>query len=97
MKETYFKHPQETWDETECLKRSRKINKDGLGTVGGPKGLINCHSAPYPRYGQIRRYNGGCIREGEWYNGEEVPFPIIPDTFHFVQHCSWGTAIERKA
>lgn len=93
---SYFIHPQETWDEKECLKRSQHVNRDGLGTVGGPKGLINCDSSPYPRYGQIRRYNGGCIRGEEWYEGEEVPLPKIPNTFHFVHHSSWGTAIERR-
>lgn len=96
MKETYYIHPRETWDEKECLKRSKKINRDGLGTVGGPKGLINHSGSPYPSYGERVRYNGGCIRNGEHYAGEEIPFPKIPKTFHFVYHVSWGTSIEKK-
>lgn len=96
MKETYFTHPRETWNEKECIKRARKVNRDGMGTVGGPKGLINHAGSSYPSYGQTIRYNGGCIRNGELYAGESVPLPKIPKTFHFVSHCSWGTAIEKK-
>jgi len=91
-----FTHPQETWSEAECEKWTKKANRDGMGTVGGPRGLINCDSAPYPRYGQARIYNGGCIRGDEWYNGEAVPLPVIPATYEFTKISSWGTVITRK-
>jgi len=89
-----FMHQKETWDEAKCRKASRHINRDDLGTVVGPKGLINCDSSPYPRFGQTRIYNGGCIRNGEWFNGETIPLPIIPDTYRFRDISSWGTVIE---
>jgi hypothetical protein len=95
MKNTYYKHPRETWSKKECLQRSKKINVDGMGTVGGPRGLINHSSSSYPSYGQKVRYNGGCIIKGTWYEGEEIPLPKIPKTFHFVHYPSWGTAIEK--
>ena len=91
-----FTHPQETWSEAECAKRAKKINRDGLGTVGGPRGLINCDSASYPSYGQTRRYNGGTVINGQWYAGESVPLPIIPDSYRFRTVCSWGIIIEKK-
>ncbi len=92
----YYIHPQETWDEKKCAQMAKRVFRDGLGTPGGPKGLINCDSSAYPRYGQSARYNGGCVRDDEWYEGETVPLPIIPDTYEFVQHTSWGTAIRKK-
>lgn len=93
---SYYIHPQENWSASECAKRASRINRDGLGTVGGPKGLINSDSSPYPSYGQSQRYNGGCIRDGEWYDGETVPLPVIPENYEFVKVPSWGTVIRKK-
>ena len=89
---TYYIHPQETWTEKECAKRAKHIFIDGLGTAGGPRGLISNSDSSYPSYGQKKRYNGGCIRNGKWYDGEEVPLPKIPDRFRI---SSWGIAIEK--
>ena len=91
----YFTHPQETWTEAECKKRAAKVNRDGMGTVGGPRGLIaNCGSS-YVQYGQTKRYNGGCVIGEEWYEGEIIPLPIIPPTYRFTSVSSWGTIIEK--
>lgn len=90
-----YVHPQETWDEKECHKRSRAAPKDYFGNKP-PIGLINNTSSPYPSYGQHRGYNGGCIRDGEWYQCERVPLPIIPDSYEFVPVSSWGLRIQKK-
>jgi len=92
-KYSVFIHPQETWDEKECLKRSKRIHRDGMGTAGGPKGLISLSGSPYPGYGQTVTYNGGCIRNGELYGSESVPLPKIPEGFKFEKALSWGTRI----
>lgn len=92
--ETYA-HPQDTWDANECRKRSRAAPPNHFGDRP-PVGLINGDSSPYPSYGQRRRYNGGCIRGGEWYQSEEVPLPIIPDAYEFVQIEAWGLKIQKK-
>lgn len=84
-----YQHPQEIWDEATCAKRARRGK-------GPEKGMIASSSSVYPQYGQHTRYNGGCIRNGEWYQGEAVPLPQIPDTFEFEQRLSWGTFIRRK-
>lgn len=94
MSTELFVHPQETWTEAECAKRAKRVNRDGLGTPGGPRGLINADSSPYPSYGQTRRYNGGCLRNGQYYKGETVPLPQIPPTYRFRHVSSWGTVIE---
>ena len=76
-----FTHPRETWSKEICLFRL---------------GLINRDSANYPRYGQTRIYNGGCSRNGQWYDGEKVPLPRIPKNFEFHRVPCWGTAIRKK-
>jgi len=91
---TYI-HKQETWSEAECMKRARHAPKDHWGNRP-PPGLINHSASSYPEYGQTVRFNGGCVREGEWYQAEAVPLPVIPDGWEFVPLCSWGPRIQRK-
>lgn len=88
-----FNHPQEVWDAQRCAKAAKHIFRDGMGTPGGPKGLVCVSGSSHPTYGTAR-YNGGCIRDGEWYEGEYTPFPIIPETYRFRHVSSWGTIIE---
>jgi hypothetical protein len=90
-----YVHAQETWDAKECHKRSRFAPKNYFGDKP-PVGLINHVGSAYPSYGQRLTYNGGCIRNGEWYKSEEIPLPIIPDTYEFVKLSSWGTRIQKK-
>jgi hypothetical protein len=90
-----YVHPQEKWDEAYCRKRARSAPPDHWGNKP-PIGLISRAGSPYPTYGQRICYNGGCIREGEWYQSEEIPLPIIPDTYEFVTLLSWGTRIQKK-
>ena len=92
----YYVYPQETWDEAECKKRASHGPKDHWGNRP-PKGLISHIGSTSAEYGQRHRYNGGCICAGDWWEGEERPLPIIPDTYEFVLLSSWGTRIQRKA
>ena len=48
-------------------------------------------------YGQRMSYNGGCSRVGEWYQSEERPLPIIPDTYELALVSSWGLRIQKKS
>lgn len=92
-----FAHPQETWTEAECAKRAKYRGTDGRGTKHPYPGLIASSAGAHPEYGQAVRYNGGCIREGELYDGEVIPLPKIPDTYEFFKRPTWGTYIRRKA
>ena len=84
-----FQHPLETWPEEKCQRLAKRIIKDGLGTPY-PKGYLNSKEA-----GWKERYNGGCSRNGEWWQGEEKPTPIIPDGYYF-ETTSLGIRIVKK-
>lgn len=90
-----FTHPQETWDEKECAKRAKYAPADHWGNKP-PKGIIASDSSSYPQYGQTKRYNGGCERNGEWFEAESVPLPIIPASYEFHHLLSWGRIIRKK-
>jgi hypothetical protein len=94
VKPTYT-HPQETWDEKECLKRSKSAPADYWGNRR-PAGLINDVASSHPSYGQRVSYNGGVIIGGAWYQSEEVPLPIIPISYEFVAVPSWGMRIQKN-
>lgn len=89
-----FTHPREVWTAAKCEKAARKINRDGLGTIGGPRGLIS-HTGSYCcQFGQTVRYNGGFIApDGEHYQAEHKPLPEIPAGFRFEVAPTWGTRI----
>lgn len=92
---SYYVYPQETWDEARCRKEAASAPTDSFGNKP-PKGLVNRSASPYPGPGQTVHYNSGCIRGGEWYQGETVPLPVIPDTYEFVPLVSWGLRIQKK-
>jgi hypothetical protein len=60
--------------------------KDSLGTKYPFRGYIGSH------YGQIK-YNGGCIRKDELYEGEIFPLPIIAEGFKIMRVFTWGYRI----
>lgn len=93
--ETYYRYPQETWDEKTCKKWSRHSLPDNWGNRE-PKGLINHIGSHRVEYGQVREYNGGCIREGKWYQGEIRPLPIIHEKYEFYHLTNWGLTIRLK-
>lgn len=90
-----FTHPREYWDEKECAKRAQQAHADHWGNKP-PKGIIASNASSYPQYGQTIRFNGGCIRKGEWYEAESVPLPVIPRSYEFHKLSSWGLTIRKK-
>ena len=92
----YYRYPQETWDEAKCKKMAGFAPADHWGNRP-PKGLINDYSSAYPAPGLRHRYNGGCVRDGDWWEGEEAPLPIIHPDYEIVPLSSWGDRIQRKS
>lgn len=92
MSITLFHHPQETWNEEKCEKLAKYLAKDGLGTKYPFKGYLGSSMSIPPKFGMIR-YNGGCVRNNEWYDGEFFPLPILAKGFAIVQVISWGYRI----
>lgn len=95
MSDTYT-YPQETWDESECVRRARYAPADFWGNKP-PKGIIASSASSYPMYGQTISFNGGTVIDGEWYKSVHKPLPIIPDTYEFYKLVSWGTIIRKKS
>lgn len=85
----YQQHPSETWDAARCEKEANHTASDGLGTPYPFKGYIGSH------YGK-HRYNGGVIRDGEYYDGEIVPLPEVDDAYEIIHVPTWGYRIVKK-
>jgi len=83
MSETFFKNPRETWDAAKCLKASRSLACDGMGTPYPFKGAF-----PYQKNGP-KRYNGGTTRNGKWYNGETFSLPKLAKGFKWIYAPTW--------
>lgn len=88
-------HKQEVWSEKKCERQARRAPKDAWGNPP-PKGIVSHSGSAHVQYGETIRFNGGCIRNGEWYEGEYKPLPIIPDTYEIVPLSSWGLIIRKK-
>lgn len=80
-----YQHPQEIWDEKKCKKAANYTAKDGLGTRYSFKGYYS-HTIEV-------RYNGGCIRNGEWYQGERKPLPKLAEGYAWYYRRTWGWQI----
>lgn len=82
----YYHRPQETWDRAKCEKLVKRRIKDGLGTVRTARGYLYASeiSGHYAFDDLKIRYNGGCIRNDKWYQGEISQLPIIPPEFEIV-------------
>lgn len=83
----YYVHEPENWDHERCVKESKRYHRDGCGTKMHRPGYIGQH------YGKIR-YNGGCIREDDWWEGEIIPLPIVSPGFVIIHVRTWGYFIE---
>ena len=90
-----YQHTPEIWDKATCEKKAKRIAKDGLGTPYPFKGYIGS-SAKCPATFGVTHYNGGCIRNDEWYAGEDFPFPILAEGFEIVRVPTWGWRIVKK-
>lgn len=90
----YHARPRETWDKKKCERVARSRFRDGLGTIGGPRGYVSC--SIYPAWGTIR-FNGGCVVEGEWYEGWDTPFPKLAPGFVWTHVCTWGYVVMKES
>lgn len=91
----YYQHPREVWDTAKCAKIVKAREKDDCGAQHPFPGLVARFGSAYCGYGQKVRYNGGCIRNGEHYSGEEKPLPEIPRGFKFITRPTWGIYLVR--
>lgn len=86
---TYLVHDAEVWDAKKCEKAAKHTAKDGLGTKYPFKGYIGGQ-----QYGK-HRYNGGCVRNDEWYDGEICPLPQVAEGFEIIHIPTWGYRIRK--
>ena len=84
-----FTHKVDKWDYKKCTRIANRTERDGLGTPYPWKGYIGSH------YGTTR-YNGGCIWEGTWYQGDCIPFPEIDPAFKIIHIPTWGYRLIKK-
>jgi len=91
----YYTPEPEVWDEKECAKVARRRGKDSYGTRHPYAGLVEDRSAVHG-YGR-RKFNGGVIREGEWWEGTDIPYPIIHENYEFISRISWGLYLVLKS
>ena len=93
----YYIHPRETWNAATCRKKAKYTATDGHGTPYPFKGYIGSdHFSLYHESYGTKSYNGGCVRNGDWYEGETRLLPIIPDHFEIVHLPAWGYQIKEK-
>jgi hypothetical protein len=87
---SYFKNPRETWTVDECEKMAKHIERDGMGTPYPFKG-----ACPWVREGKIR-YNGGTVRNEEFYEGESFELPKLAKGFQWVRVPTWCFQIVKE-
>jgi hypothetical protein len=80
----YYVYPQETWDASRCAAIAKKRSP-----YAPFRGYIGCSASMPPSYGRVR-YNGGCVHDGDWWQGEIRPFPELAAGYKIVHVCSWG-------
>jgi hypothetical protein len=85
-----YQHPQQTWNASKCKRLANRTARDGLGTKHHYKGHIYAGELGF--IGGVR-YNGGCVINGRWYQGEEHKLPILAKGFKFVIVPTWGYRI----
>lgn len=86
-----YQHKTEKWDAKKCAKMANYTAKDGMGTKYPFKGYLH----PPTIEGQSIRYNGGCIREDKWWQGEHFPLPKIAKGYEIVHVPTWGLRIQK--
>lgn len=92
IKKGYYEHPPEVWDEKKCKRLAKHVPVDAFGTKAPFSGYLGSWSVYYGGYG-YQRYNGGCIRDGDWYEGEYRPLPTLAPGYKIVHVTSWGYRI----
>lgn len=92
-----YRHPQPIWDAKTCERRAKRTVTDGLGTPYPFKGYLPYAELGHHAHGISVRYNGGCIREERWWQGEEWPLPQLAEGFRIIVVPSWGYRIVRTS
>lgn len=82
----------EVLDKATCEKKAKHLATDGMGTPYPFRGYIGS-SASRPSAFGVERYNGGCVHDGQRYEGENRPFPILAKGFKIVVVPTWGWRI----
>lgn len=81
-----YQNPAQKWDAAKCAKMANATAKDGLGTPYPFKGYVGSN------FGEFR-YNGGCVRDGQWWQGETLPLPEVAKGYKIVHVQTWGYRI----
>ena len=89
---TYYIHPREVWDANRCEKVVKHVAKDGLGTPYPWGGYVGDFRSGMGGYGRIR-FNGGCIHEDQWFDGDIRPLPKVAKGFKIISIPAWGYRI----
>ena len=90
----YYTEPAEHWSRAQCEALSKRKTRDGCGTLWPYKGLVQGSSTPYPRYGR-HTWNGGIVKDGEWWQGIDIPWPVTPWPWVICFISSWGYFIRK--
>lgn len=91
----FYQHPQENWDAKKCERLAKRTAKDGMGTKQSRKGYIGSSASIPPAFGPVR-YNGGCVRNDVWYQGENRPLPIVAKGYKIIEIPTWGWYIVKE-
>lgn len=92
----YYVCEQEYWDEKKCEKAAKRVFRDGMGTPGGPRGIIQSSGCAVKFYG-VQTFNGGTSIDGCWYPGYVRPYPKLVPGYALVSDAAWGTRIVKEA
>lgn len=93
MAKRLYRHPRERWSKAKCQKLARRIAKDGLGTPYPWPGYLHPGEIGHYVFGLTVKYNGGIVKNGRWYAGEEWQLPLLPKGFEIVRVTNWGYRI----
>lgn len=88
-KKPLYTYKAEVWGRAKCLRFSRSIVRDGMGTPHPRPGYLQ---KPHPcgEWGEMLRFNGGTIIGGEWYQSVKWPLPKVAKGFKWEHILSWG-------
>lgn len=88
-----YQNPQETWNEKKCKSLVNHLHRDGLGTAYPFRGYFHFggHNNEL-----VVHYNGGCEREGRWWQGEQWTLPKVADGYEIVHVPTWGWRLVKK-
>jgi len=91
-----YQNPRQTWDAAKCEKLSKRWKRDGLGTKSHLPGMLDNRMIGSHNGELTERYNGGCEREGKWYQGETWDLPILAEGYEIIYISTWGWRIIKK-